>query len=168
MALALSVAAIGCNRPTVSHSEQNGRDVKQASAPEYDRDKTADASITVSGCLQRGPGSSYLLTRVNEPQEKGVGTTGSPGAVEREQLRMASGTYRIKPNDDVHLDDVVGKEVRVVGTIEQSADLPRPAAQDNSKDRADIDAGDVTSVRAVSLSIVNETCHGAESGLRSR
>src|ERR1700704_662827 len=45
----------------------------------------ADMPMTVIGCLQRGPRNSYILTRLNEPSQKSVGTSGTPAAVEREQ-----------------------------------------------------------------------------------
>jgi hypothetical protein len=84
---------------------------------------------TLTGCLQQGGGalrSGYMLTMLNEPA--GVGTSGSVtqsgSSVEREQMRIAARTYRLSPKDDVELDAMVGKQVRVTGVIVEEADVP--------------------------------------------
>lgn len=85
--------------------------------------------LTLTGCLQQGGGalrSGYMLTMLNEPS--GVGTSGSVtqsgSSVEREQMRIAARTYRLSPKDDVELDTMVGKQVRVTGVIVEEADVP--------------------------------------------
>ena len=85
--------------------------------------------MTLTGCLQQGGGalrSGYMLTMLNEPA--GVGTSGSVtqsgSSVEREQMRIAARTYRLSPKDDVELDKMVGKQVRVTGVIVEEADVP--------------------------------------------
>src|SRR5205807_2690620 len=91
---------------------------------------TANQPLTVEGCLQRGGGTfsnGFLLTMLNEPP--GVGTsgnltrTGSP--VEREQMREAARTYRLDPKGDLKLSDMVGRQVRVTGTMTEGAHLPQ-------------------------------------------
>lgn len=133
--------------------------------------------ITVAGCLQRGDGSDFILTRVNQPMDS-VGTSGgdarrpqagaagaAAGQVEREQLREAAGAYRVNPSGEVKLEGLVGKEVRVVGTIRDDMDLPRANA---SQDRVDIKEGDLTRITAESVSTLAEVCQGAESPAGTR
>jgi hypothetical protein len=129
----------------------------------YDRTPEPETPITVSGCLQRDDDGDFLLTRVNRPAEKNVGSAGTPAEVEREQLRQAWATYEVEPADDVHIDNMVGKEVQIVGTIERSADFPKAEAQADPDDRAKVKDGDLTEVKASSASVIAETCRSAES-----
>src|SRR5262249_38127003 len=57
-------------------------------APRADQ-QAANSPITVTGCLQKEGGlmTTYIVTGINEPSHKGIGTTGNGAAVEREQLR---------------------------------------------------------------------------------
>lgn len=126
------------------------------------------ASITVSGCLQRGSNGRFLLTRVNEPQRKNAGGNGSNADVEREQLRQAWATYQVMPVDTLRLDGNVGKEVTIVGVVARDADFPKARAQESSDARADIEQKDVTAVKATSASVVAETCKGSESEAKPR
>jgi hypothetical protein len=89
---------------------------------------------------------------------------------EREQMRAASGAYRINPTGDVKLDDLVGKEIRVVGTVAENADLPRPsgdrsANSDNPdrRSRDEVKAGDLTKIDASAVTTMADACQGAES-----
>lgn len=84
----------------------------------------------VEGCVQRGGGilsNELLLTMMHEPPGA-AGTSGSitssGSAVEREQLRVAAKTYRLRATGPVELDTLVGKQVRLTATIGESADLP--------------------------------------------
>src|SRR5215203_1693731 len=93
-------------------SSNNRTEIGEAGASanrDATRSETAATPITVAGCLQKGDGSNFILTRINEPSQA-VGTAGandrsagagSPGTVEREQLRSAAGAYRIDPADGV-------------------------------------------------------------------
>src|SRR5690242_10804090 len=65
-----------------------------------------NSPIEVTGCLQKEGGltTTYIVTGVNEPSQKGVGTTGSGAAVEREQLRSAENSYRVETKDKVDMD----------------------------------------------------------------
>jgi hypothetical protein len=153
-------------------------------AADVKRDEPRQQPITVTGCLQQGRGGSYILTRMNEPSQKSVGTSGSPAAVEQEQLRQAANAYRIDPQGDVKLDGMVGKQIRVSGMLADRADLPKPeangaaagsrderatsgaanndanrrAAGANRIDRADISQGDLAKIDATSASIVKDVC----------
>jgi hypothetical protein len=129
----------------------------------YDRTPEPETPITVSGCLQRDDDGDFLLTRVNTPAEQNVGSTGSPAAVEREQLRQAWATYQVEPEGDVRFDEMVGKEVRVVGTIGRSAEYPKAEAQADADDRATVDTDDLTEVKATSASVIADTCRSPES-----
>lgn len=82
------------------------------------------------GCVQRGGGilsNELLLTMMHEPPGA-AGTSGSVtktgSSVEREQMRMAARTYRLRGIGSVDLDPLVGKQVRLTGTIGEAADLP--------------------------------------------
>jgi len=131
------------------------------------------SSITVAGCLQKGNGSDFILTRINEPSQ-GVGTTGATessavqasnssaagsGTVEREQLRSAAGAYRVVAADTVNLANLVGKEVQVVGTIKENMDLPRA---NTDRDPVQVKQGDLARIEATSVSQTAAECRGAE------
>jgi hypothetical protein len=133
------------------------------------RTEAAASPITVSGCLQKGDGSDFILTRINEPTQS-VGTAGAndaaragsaaAGTVEREQLRSAAGAYRIDPADDLNLAELVGKEVRVVGTITDNMNLPRANAD---REPVQPKEGDLAEIEATSVSQTAAQCRGAES-----
>jgi hypothetical protein len=129
--------------------------------------------ITVAGCLQKGNGSDFILTRINEPS-LAVGTTGAnepstaqpggsaatgAGAVEREHLRTAAGAYRIDAADGLNLGNMVGREVRVVGTITENMALPR-ANDDHAP--VQVKQGDLARIEATSVSPTAAECRGAE------
>jgi hypothetical protein len=134
--------------------------------------RKAEAPITVAGCLQKGTGSDFVLTRINEPSQT-VGTTGASdssaarsdhnasgtGTVEREQLRSAAGAYRVDAAKGVELDRLVGREVRVVGTLKESMDLPRANAD---RDPVQVKQGDLARIEATSVSQTAAECRGAE------
>ena len=120
------------------------------------------ARINLTGCLQKGGGltSSYVLTQVNEPT-RSVGTSGSsqPDVVKQEQMREAKHSYRLDGNDD-QLGSLVGKQVRVEGTVAENSDLNKRAAEDrkDADKPADIDTGDLAKVKVNSISAVSDVC----------
>jgi hypothetical protein len=132
--------------------------------------RKAASPITVAGCLQKGTGSDFILTRINEPS-KTAGTTGvgestaaradnsGGGTVEREQLRSAAGAYRVDAAKGVSLSELVGREVRVVGTITENMDLPRANADRNP---VRVKQGDLARIEATSVSQTAAECRGAE------
>jgi hypothetical protein len=135
------------------------------------RHERGTTPITVAGCLQKGDGSAFILTRVNQPTQS-VGTSGAVGAargagsgakdvVESEQMRSAAGAYRVDAMGDMKLDDLVGKQVQVVGTVAQDMDLPRANAGGN--ERPEIREGDLTRIDATSVTTLADMCRGAES-----
>jgi hypothetical protein len=137
------------------------------------------APITLVGCLQKGDGlNNYILTGVNRPAEA-VGTTGDvaskgAAAVEREQVRSAHHAFRVAGKDD-EMRDMVGKQVRVVGTVEDGSDLWRETRKGenehgnldpNRKDRIDVSESDLAKVDVNSIEQVANVCGemGAQSG----
>jgi hypothetical protein len=125
--------------------------------------------ITVTGCLQKEGAlmTTYIVTGVNEPSQKGIGTTGSGGAVEREQLRAAANAYRVDPKDDLDMDAMVGRQVRVSGMIAKRADLPAasavtPNSPDDAKNRSmeKIDTSDLAKIEEASITVVSGSCGG--------
>lgn len=187
-AIAAAAACDSSNRGNVNgNADANG--TADRTAADMKRDEPRQQPINVTGCLQQGSGRAYILTRLNEPAQKSVGTSGSPAAVEREQLRAAENAYRIDPQGDVKLDDMVGKQIRVSGVLADRADLPKPeasgatagsrddrattgsAANDTNRngDRADIKQGDLAKIDATSVTVVADACGDqAKSATRSR
>jgi hypothetical protein len=140
-------------------------------------DRNANAApINLTGCLQQA-GRTYVVTRLNEPSQKGVGTTGSGAAVEREQLRAAANAYRLTSNQQDDWDKMVGKQVHVNGTVREAADLPHPTTQASANaggttaatgttdttQREKIDKGDLAQIEVTSMAVVSDNC-GADSG----
>lgn len=130
-----------------------------------------NSPIEVTGCLQKEGGltTTYIVTGVNEPSQKGVGTTGSGAAVEREQLRSAENSYRVETKDKVDMDSMVGKQVRVSGVMARRADLPdMPAgapdrtgtAGNEPRTMEKIDKGDLAKIDDASIAVVADNCGG--------
>jgi hypothetical protein len=161
-----AVSACSTGRDNAAgQSSSSDRSMGQATntAAERRGGETDQASITVAGCLQKGNGNTFILTRVNEPAQS-VGTGGNRDArvVEREQRRAAAGSYRVDPPADSHADGLVGKEVKIVGTVRENADLPRPGTDARAKP-ADINESDLTRISATSITMTRDVCQGGES-----
>jgi hypothetical protein len=145
--LVLGAAVTACNRDRTTSSARGHE----------------GAPTSLTGCLQKGGGmtTSYVLTEVNEPT-RSVGTSGSaekPGTVAQEQMREAKHAYRLDGDKD-QLDPLVGKQVRVEGTIAENSDLNK-RADESPRDRdkpADIDPGDLAKVNVQSISAVADAC----------
>jgi len=147
----------------MSQSTEGDRAQRSDAAGERRHPDTDKTSITVAGCLQKGEGNAFILTRVNEPAQS-VGTGGDSAArvVEREQLRAAAGSYRVDPPTDGNADALVGKEVRIIGTVVENADLPRPG-RDQRGGGAHISQSDLTRITATSITAMRDVCQGSES-----
>ena len=89
VALAAICACNKDNRDTVPATPPMDQPPVTRSAPPAEP-QDATMPITVTGCLQKAGAlmTTYIVTGVNEPSDKGIGTTGSPAAVEREQLSV--------------------------------------------------------------------------------
>jgi hypothetical protein len=141
-ALALSSAA--CNRNAAKTDQARGH---------------VGAPINLTGCLQKEGGitKTYVLTQVNEPSQA-VGTSGAAGNVEQERMREAKHAYRLDGDND-QLEQLVGKQVKLEGTIAENSDLNRP--KDAKRDKpADIDSGDLAKVDVVTIAATADTCGG--------
>ena len=120
------------------------------------------APINLTGCLQKGSGmNTFVLTQVNAPT-RSVGTTGAtetqPGAVSKEQMREAKHAYRLDGDDD-ELSKLVGKQVKVEGTIAESSDLNKRAAESRDDNKPpDLGAGDLAKVDVKTIAAVSDAC----------
>jgi hypothetical protein len=135
---------------------------------EEPRDAHQGALINLTGCLQKGADSGdYLLTVVNQPSEA-VGTAGvvSPAEVAREETRAATHTYRVS-GKGFDLESLVGRQLRVSGTIEEGSDVwrkTREAKQDAAESAQPqvprIKEGDLAKVNMTTVDKINEVCPG--------
>jgi hypothetical protein len=146
------------------------------------------APITVTGCLQQGDGmNNFILTGVNRPSQS-VGTSGTesapratggtsaaaPGAaggdvVEREQMRAAHHAYRLSGEDD-NFKELVGKQVRVVGTMAEGSELWRETdgqkkgendhgnLDRTNRDRIEVEQGQLARVEVNTVEKVADAC----------
>lgn len=136
--------------------------------------------VTFEGCVQKGAGmlgSEYLLTMLNEPPGA-AGTSGSVtrsgSSVEREQMRMAARTYRLEAKDDVKLEDMIGKQVRVSGVVSEQARVPtgagaigssadtqlpnRDRTGQNERSAAELKTSDLGKVDVSSATVIAPSC----------
>jgi hypothetical protein len=170
-AITVALSAGACNRDD-SAAVDRDTDRLEANA---DTASTANrgghegAPISLTGCLQRGGGlNNYILTQVNSPSESPVATSGSANnqsnEVQREQLRGAKHSYELDGEMD-NARDLVGKQVRVTGTLAETSDL-RSQNQNQNQNREnreglDIEAGDLAKVDVQSITQVAENCGDA-------
>jgi hypothetical protein len=154
VALATVCACNRDNRDNRNNMPANQTPMTQR-APSADQ-QAVNSPITVTGCLQKESGltTTYIVTAMNEPSHKDIGTTGNGAAVDREQLREAQNAYRVSPKDNVDMESMVGKQVRVTGMIAKRADLPSPTT---GTDR-DIDKGDLAKIDDATVAVVSDTC----------
>ena len=172
---------------TVCACNRDNRDNRNAMPPANQTPTTQNAPsadqmavnspITVTGCLQKAGGlmTTFIVTGVTESSRKGIGTTGGGTAVEQEQLREAENSFRVSPKDNnVDMDSMVGKQVRVSGVIAKRADLPEPSTATSGKDQANqmekIDKGDLAKIDAATITVVSDTCdnHDAQSSSKNK
>ena len=176
-ALVTCVACNGTSDTAVGTAQDSGeRTTADGSTREADGPRAA--AVTLEGCLQQDSGTfsrGYLLTMVNEPSTVGTAgsATSSGSAVEREQMRMAATTYRIDPKGDLELKNMLGKRVRVSGTVTEQAQVPngngaigsgsdqqRPNREAQQRTNPEVRTGDLAKVEATSAAIVGEACGG--------
>ncbi len=160
---ALAIAGtIACGNNNQA-AKTNSSTAQPPAAATDQKAENAATPITVTGCLQHD-GGTYIVTRLNEPSQKGVGTSGSAAAVEHEQLREAANAYRVDPKQDTDLDKMVGKKVSVRGTVEDKANLPQASGtsgQGSPDDRPDIGRSDLAKISAETVSVVADSCGSA-------
>jgi len=168
--VALAVSAFACGGGS---NKLPGADANRAGQPAAAGTATSDqqrSPVTLTGCLQKGDGrSDYILTEVNTTRTT-VGTSGAVPSgsgsdpVGREQMRSASHAYRLNGERDT-LEPLVGKQVRVSGTVTQRSDLNdhTAAGTTKEKDRTKIDEDDLAKVDVTSIDSVADTCGGTSS-----
>jgi hypothetical protein len=178
------VAAVACGKSNDSASGAEGQNAGRASDVNNARADGTGQPVTLEGCLQQGGGTfaqGYLLTLLNEPSTTGTAgsVTSSGSAVEREQMRMAANTYRLDPRDDINLKDMVGRQVRVSGTVSEPAKSPngsgaigsdqdRQRPNRDSSDQADrsthMSGSDLAKIDVTSATITADMCGGSRAG----
>ena len=132
--------------------------------------------IDVTGCLQKAAGS-YVLTEISTPNPNAAPTIkkGDGSLVEREQLHAAQHVYRLAADKDDNLEKLVGKQVKVSGTVTEASDLTarddrrgndltvgtsgdQDKNHDRKQDRAPIRTGDLASVDVTSIQPTDGGC----------
>ena len=165
VALATVCACHKDNRDNTNAMPPANQTPTTQSAPPSDQ-QAINSPITVTGCLQKEGGlmTTYIVTSMNESSQKGIGTTGTGTAVEREQMREAENSFRVSPKDNVDMDSMVGKQVRVSGVIAKRADLPEPstatAGKDQAREMEKIDKGDLAKIDDATITVVSDNCDG--------
>jgi hypothetical protein len=156
--LSIALSAAACNTDQTAEVD---RDTDRLAADTSNRGGHEGAPITLTGCLQRGSGlNNYILTRVNAPSETPVATSG--GDVQREQLRAAKHAYVLDGDDNDSMRTLVGKQVRVTGTLDETSELRRGATEGKNtsgrRDGLDIDSGDLAKVAVQGIVQVADVC----------
>jgi hypothetical protein len=130
----------------------------------------ANSPVTITGCLQKGDGrSDYILTELNTTRGA-VGTSGSSSTTDRngaadkvgqEQMRAAAHAYRLEGDRD-SLEPLVGKQVRVSGTMAKSSDLNAhdEAGKLKDRDRTKLDEGDLARIDVAKVDSIAGSCGG--------
>jgi hypothetical protein len=175
--VAIALSAFACSGSSTENKFPNG-DATKAGEPTAGAAGTVGSTtanekspMTITGCLQKGDGRrDYILTEVNTTRTK-VGTTGSTpevgssaDVVGKEQMRAAAHAYDLNGDRDT-LEPLVGKQVRVSGTLAKSSELNDHdrAGKVDAKDRTKIDEDDLAKVDVTSIVQVADNC-GASKG----
>jgi hypothetical protein len=165
-------AAAGADRTGTPGSATGTTGTAAANGTASD-ENNARPGVTLTGCLQKGDGrSDYILTQVNEPRA-GVGTGGSTTGsgstasgdrdlVAQQQMRAAEHAYRLSGDNDT-LEPLVGKQVKVNGTMERRSELNEHNDNGSLKDRdrTKIDEKDLASVHVASINSIADSCGGS-------
>ena len=157
--LAVAMSAAACSRDEAAEVD---RDTDSLAADTSSQRGHEGAPITVTGCLQRGSGlNNYILTQVNAPSDTPVATSGkdsSGAAVQREQLREAKHAYVLDGDDNDAMRSLIGKQIRVTGTIDETSELRRGTADGDRREGLDIGAGDLAKVAVQGIVPVADVC----------
>ena len=159
--LAVALTGAACNRHDAAEIDRDNDRLAADTATDRGHE---GAPITITGCLQRASGlNNYILTQVNSPSETPVATAGkdaSGAAVQREQMREAKHAYALDDGDNDVMREMVGKQVRVNGTIKETSELHKEAAKTSTDGdrRLDIDAGDLAKIDVQGIVQVAEEC----------
>ncbi len=176
-ASAALLSAGACTNETATRTDQTkaAPDTAAAKATSGSEDR-APQPIALTGCLQKGDGSNYILTQINEPSAGSAPATGDK--VEREQINAAEHAYRLnaKETNDDEWSKLVGRQVRVSGTIAKRSDLEQQVGTSGSSDRAQDDKdrvkiheSDLAQVDVSQIQQVAASCggHAAKTGAKA-
>jgi hypothetical protein len=115
--------------------------------------------MTLVGCLQRAErGDSFRLTGINIPNDRPIATSGGSergDEGERERTQADQHTYALSGEDD-RWDALVGKRVRVRGTLNEPTGLTRQI--DPRSQRLGIDQHDLAEVDVESVVTLADAC----------
>jgi hypothetical protein len=118
-------------------------------------------SVSVTGCLQEGVHQrDYILTHQNEPPIP-VGTSDSAQSVtiRRDELSEARNAYRLLPAKNVDLGPLVGKQIRVSGTVVVPARMPaRGTLSNESGSGPEITESDLAALHITTVSTMSGAC----------
>jgi hypothetical protein len=161
--LAVAMSSAACNRDETAEVD---RDTDRLAADTSRQPGHEGAPITLTGCLQRGSGlNNYILTQVNAPSETPVATSGkesSGTAVQREQMRGAKHAFQLEGDDGDAMRNLVGKQVRVTGTIAETSELRREVPESRTsgerREGLDINSGDLAKVDVQGIVQVADVC----------
>ena len=147
--LILIVSAVACSGERRDQISDETRTSSSVPAERHDGERR---DVTLVGCLQQGDGrNDFILTEDNTARDI-TGTSGSAPSAEQQRLRAAAKSYRLTDADqDLH--EYVGKQVRVIGTLDQPSDIPTTHGTAGSepekireRDLAKVDVGRVETV----------------------
>lgn len=154
-AAALAIVAGACNTgEREPMNQETGAESPAATAPAGES-ANQERPVTVTGCLQQGDGTDFILTQAME--ESGpVATSGQTdtGAVQQQQRQAASRSYRLSGGPE-NLRDMVGQQVRISGTMEDPGNLQQEGQQPRE---GGIDPDDLAEVEVTSAESVARTC----------
>jgi hypothetical protein len=168
--LAAALAA-ACGNHT-DRSAANVGNRPAAGAPAATMSSQDKKPIDLTGCLQRS-GRSYVITQIDMPGPAAapIDKKGDGSLVERDQVAADRHAYRLNAANRNDLDKLVGKQVKVSGTVTERPNLVVPedrrgndlkvgtsGVQDREHDRWDINAGDLAKVDVESIQQVAAGC----------
>ncbi len=136
--------------------------------------------VSLIGCLQEGQRGAYILTELNSPAHP---DSSNPSVVEHERVAAAENAYRLTSSPANVLSKLVGRRVRVDGTLAKPSDLVASNAADRVTGTAGrnheakavesgqkITQSDLAEVNVSSVKKLANTCgtQAARSRLRSK
>jgi len=128
-------------------------------------DEAKAQPITVTGCLQKD-GGDFVMTQINEPPK------GEP--VAEQDAKEAEHAYRLnaKNSSDEDWTRLVGRQVRISGTIAKRSDVEQKVGTSGSSDKApklhesDLAQVDVTDIQQVAANCGHAGKRAAKSARR--
>jgi hypothetical protein len=168
LAAALTAA---CGNNT-DRSDMNPDNRPAVGAPAATMSSQDQKPIDLTGCLQKS-GRSYVITQIGTPSPAAAppDKKDDSGRVEREQVTAPRHAYRLNAANRADLEKLIGKQVKVSGTVMEPSDLTgredrrandlrvgTSGAQDREHDRPEINTSDLASVEVASIQQVATGC----------